>query len=425
MGLQNKGSRLEEIAFGVVFFIICHDVLAGSQSDIAQMPLSLSTGVPANLIFTLDDSESMARAYIPDTTTATYAQLIDASAATDSRRFRAGNTNLMYYNPHIIYQIPPALHKSGEEYSLITSFTQAPFNGFAANNIQGKVNLSNSYRVLKEQQLPDGAVQYAEHPSADFSCSIDGFVSNGTRMCDGQVKFAITRTSDSTCTAKAFLADIEQAAECLITDHTATARVRDDMGVPAYYYEFDGSLNNAQCDAGKNNQDAGGEECYRLRWVDQASVYDKSGNGLNHPNGSLVDGRENFAIWYSFYKTRALAALSATSMAFQQLPADVRFTWQSLHACKDFTGSDTANCQSNAIKTYSKTHKGQFYSWLRQVTFNADASLSEAMIRAGQYLKTAAPWQKYFFGPTRRLLPCRMENNTQLYDLTLIVNLKL
>ena len=399
MGLHNMLGKIAKfIRLTVLYwalFSASSVAQANTPSDIAQIPLSVATGVPANIIFTLDDSQSMTRAYLPDQTTAGYQQLIDASASTASRRFRAAHTNLLYYNPQVIYEIPPAFTQEGDEYLLTTTFTHAPVNGFAGNNDQGSVDLSQSYRVLQEQPMPAGAVQYAEHPRADFSCSISDFTSNATGECAEQVDFSITRKSASVCTASAVLADKEQAVDCFVIDNIATASVPVDAGVPAYYYEFSADLESGQCAGRDSHQDAGGEGCYQLRWVNQASAYDKDGKRLSYPDGRLVDGRHNFAIWYSFYKTRALAALSATSIAFADVSADLRFTWQSLNACQNFTGSNAANCQNNAIKTYKKAHKGQFYSWLRQVSFNADGSLPAALARAGEYLKTTEPWQQY------------------------------
>lgn len=399
MGLHNMLYKLEKpirlIMLYLVLFSLCSAAQARTQSYIAQIPLNVATGVPANIIFTLDDSKSMMRAYLPDQTTARYQQLIDANATTASRRFRAAHANPIYYNPQVIYEIPPAFTQAGVEYLLTTSFTRAPVNGFAGNNDQGSVDLSRSYHVLQKQEIPAGAMQYAEHPSADFSCSVSDFTNNAIRECGEQIKFAIIRKSESACTASAVLAGQEQAVDCFVIDNIATASVPADAGVPAYYYEFDAGLDNGLCHGRHTSQDAGGEACYRLRWVDQISAYDKNGNRLSYPDGRVVDGRHNFAIWYSFYKTRALAALSATSIAFADVSADLRFTWQSLNTCQNFTGSNAANCQNNAIKTYTKAHKGQFYSWLRQVSFNADASLSAAMARAGEYLKTTEPWQQY------------------------------
>lgn len=399
MGLTVQGrivSKQVLVTAVCIAFISCNSfVLAAAEQSISQVPLSLATGVPANIIVTLDDSERMQRGYLPDKTAASYRQTIAADGSTASRRFRAATSNPLYYSPHSIYQIPPAFNQHGETYNLNTSFTHAAVNGFAATSHQAAVDLSSDYRAVAEQPMPSGDTQYASHPKVDFSCAINDFISNGTQECAGQITFNITRQSAASCSATAVLAGVEQAVDCVMEGSTATASVNDEAGVPAYYYEFAEELEDGLCAGRQTAADAGGEHCYRLRWVDQASAYTENGQRLINADGSLVDGRRNFAIWYSFYKTRALAALSAISMAMDKLPSEVRVTWQSLSACQSFAGTDGASCQNNALKPYSTAHKGQFYRWLRQLAFNAQQPLADAMIRAGEYLTTAQPWLRY------------------------------
>ena len=399
MGLTVQGRVVSNQALAALFcaaLINCTNIVpAAAEQSIAQVPLSLATGVPANIIVTLDDSERMQRSYLPDKNVASYRQIIAADGSTASRRFRAATSNPLYYSPHSIYQIPPAFNQHGEAYSLTTSFTHAAVNGFAATSHQTAVDLSSNYRAVAEQPMPSGDTQYAPHPKMDFSCAINEFISNGTQECIGQITFNITRQSAASCSATAVLAGVEQAVDCVMEEDTATASVNNEAGVPAYYYEFAEEFDDGLCAGRQAAADAGGEHCYQLRWVDQASAYAQDGQRLINADGSVVDGRRNFAIWYSFYKTRALAALSAISMAMDKLPSEVRVTWQSVSACQNFAGTDGANCQSNALKSYSAVHKGQFYRWLSQLAFNAQQPLADAMIRAGEYLTTAQPWLRY------------------------------
>lgn len=399
MGLTVQGRVVSNQALAALFcaaLINCTNIVpAAAEQSIAQVPLSLATGVPANIIVTLDDSERMQRGYLPDKTAASYRQIIDADGSTASRRFRAATSNPLYYNPHTTYQIPPAFNQHGEAYNLTTSFTHAAVNGFAATSHQTAVDLSSDYRVVAEQPMPSGDTQYAPHPKVDFSCTINEFISNGTQACIGQITFNITRQSAASCSATAVLAGVEQAVDCVMEEGTATARVNNEAGVPAYYYEFAEEFDDGLCAGRQAAADAGGEHCYQLRWVDQASAYAENGQRLINADGSVVDGRRNFAIWYSFYKTRALAALSAISMAMDKLPSEVRVTWQSVSACQNFVGTDGASCQNNALKSYSAAHKGQFYRWLSQLAFNAQQPLADAMIRTGEYLTTAQPWLRY------------------------------
>ncbi len=406
MNIKIKYSYLGKTLLSCTVFagILTSAVAAPSDTplqEVAQAPLNLSEGVAPNMIFTLDESGSMSWAYVPDAGTTTYDNLIGAKSITNSRRFRAANTNPMYYNPNILYEIPPAFDKKGVEYSLNTSFTDAPVNGFDPNKNQGNKDLSIDYRVVKEHRIPDpkGTFNYANHPDSDLTCSIAGFSSDGTRTCTDKVEFEITRTTPSKnnfkCTAIVITGEVNKEASCSISGNKATASFKVTDSVPAYYYEFDGTLDNRKCEKNKDDKYAGGEDCYRLRWVNEDSAYDQAGNRLRDAAGALVDGRQNFAIWYSFYKTRALATLSATSLAFDGLSPDIRLTWQDLATCTSFY--DGKSCGENSLKPYTPQHKGEFYQWLHSVYFNKSTPLPAAMKRAGDFLaeKGSPAWQRY------------------------------
>lgn len=133
--------------------LLCTGLLAASFSTQAaieiqypsQKPLSLTEGVPPNVLVTLDDSGSMAWAYTPD-----------AISGNGSRR--AGRSNIFnanYYDPDTVYTTPKKISYSGgqikvEDYTYGTGsnhdfhFTSAPADGFRGNS---KVNLTNRYRV--------------------------------------------------------------------------------------------------------------------------------------------------------------------------------------------------------------------------------------------------------------------------------------
>lgn len=404
MNIKNKYTNLGK---SILSGVLCAGVLtasmgsqANTQQEVSQVPLGLSEGVPPNMIFTLDESGSMSWGHVPDN------QPWSGTWAYDSRRYRAANTNAIAYNPSVIYEVPPAFNSSGVEYLLSTSFTDAPVNGFLPDGLRGKVNLSSDYRVIREFRMPDGTFNQAPHPS-DFSCDVSIPSNNSSRVCSvGGRSITVTRTGNTSCTVSPSSINISDgvgAQKAVSISCSKPNRNKDDItvtttsGIPAYYYEFDESL--ASSCVGKKNDltnGAGGESCYRLRWVDETSAYDENGVRLRDANGGLIDGKKNFANWYSFYKTRALATLSATSLAFYGLSSDVRFTWQNLATCTSFTSTSSGgNCGRNSLKPYTSGHKGEFYTWLRSVYFNTGTPLPAAMKRAGEYLKTSTPWQKF------------------------------
>ncbi|MTZ14237.1 pilus assembly protein PilY [Pseudomonas sp. JL972] len=335
-----------------------------AQAAISQSPLSLTVGVSPNIIFTLDESGSMSWGYVPDSIESNV-----INSGTITRLYAASEYNSMYYNPNITYIAPPSFDEDGNEIKLTTSFSSAPINGFRPN--AGTLDLSNDYRPTgKEYRMPLGTHQRANNPPNDFSV-FQSFNTNETRTATSAagIEFEITRSG----TSKKYTYEcvIKQAGpvldattfSCTRNSNTYTAKT------PAYYYTYDDSLQS--CDASKSNTD-----CYKLVFVKDSE-------------------KENFATWYSFYRTRALATLSATSLAFSQLSPAIRLGWQNLKLCTNLNGGDTTNCKDNSFRQYDAQHKGQFYSWLKDVYFNSGTPLPGAMKRAGEFLKSDVAWHKY------------------------------
>lgn len=415
---------------------------AAAQNEIAQVPPSVAEGVPPNMIFTLDESGSMSWAFVPDMddgTSSVYYNKIGGGSSYNTRRMRAANANPMAYNPHVIYEIPPTFAQNGSEIELKTSFTNAPLNGFWLSadwsNTKGNIlrDLSNNYRLAREhrQGAPDatngGTLNWATHP-ADFGTQKFAIPSgNGPHYIgpneEQQFRYEITRSTDRwgnpTCSAKVYMGAgnaVVKTPNCSISGNNVTvSNGLTGTGVPAYYYEFEPSYkrttNGAVGSCGTFSDDSGtgkdafaqSERCYRIVWVDETSAYDENGNRLKHPNGQLVDGKQNFAIWYSFYRSRALATLSAAKIAFYNLSPDVRFTWQNLKTCsfKELTASERkvgttqlGTCNSFGLRPYTTKQRGEFYTWLRKTYFNVGTPLPDAMDRAGKFFTKPEPWQK-------------------------------
>ncbi|NLD14674.1 MAG: pilus assembly protein PilY, partial [Gammaproteobacteria bacterium] len=347
---------------------------AAAQNEISQVPPSVAEGVPPNMIFTLDESGSMSWGYTPD----------NIVSVGQSRRILSNTFNSQYYNPSVAYTIPPAFDSSGAEYQLSTSFEKAYHNGFVpgntANNKSGYLNLKDSYRVTQEHRIPSSSGTFTQlaNPSIDFYMKDNQTVNVGSSS--GSITLGngfVIKYNNSDC--KVVLNGFEYSTNyCRYNNKKLTYRYDlRTTAVPAYYYVYN-SKNDSSCTIDN-------EDCYSIKFVTASS-----GTG---PAGK--DERENFAIWFSFYKTRALATLSATSIAFYNLSPDVRFTWQNLDTCKKLDGSDTSNCGNNSLKPYTSKHKGEFYTWLRNVYFNKGTPLPAAMKRAGEYLTTSTPWEKF------------------------------
>lgn len=355
------------------------------QAAVSQGPLSLTVGVPPNLILTLDDSGSMRWGFIPDANFNTRA----------TRRAKASAFNSMYYDPQVTYPVPKSYTLAGTEQTLSTSFTQALHNGF--NSSVGNTDLSTNYRVAWDVPVETAPSAYsftestsyvspgtvhrlATNPEGDFLVTAN--TPNSTPVTvttNAGITFTVTRkSSGSRCSASASypgaFSNISVPCNRPDKSNTSTATLVDSA-VPAYYYVYDSSL-LANCTTAN-------DDCYRLVFVTSTSG----------PNGT--DERQNFANWYSFYRNRALATVSAASIAFADLPASTRLTWQGLTTCTTLNSADECNGRDNRFRIYDNAQRGRLFDWMQSMTFTRNTPLRAALSRAGEFLKKDVAWEKF------------------------------
>lgn len=146
----------------------------------------------------------------------------------------------------------------------------------------------------------------------------------------------------------------------------------DTVNVPAYYYRYEtGGTGCTGASISKTN-----EACYVYTAVGAAE-------------------QQNFANWYSFYRTRNLATVSAATRAFNNLPSTMRLAWQALNSsCDDFSGTGCAGWDGtkigNSIRALSAPgHKENFYKWLEKLPANGGTPLRAALGRVGEYYRTS------------------------------------
>lgn len=308
---------------------------------ISNVPLQLPTAPAPNIIVTLDDSGSMRWAYAPDALCSTH----------NTRRAKSAAFNPLYYDPATVYALPPRADGT----LLSTSFTNAWINGF--DSTRGGVNLSNDYRVT-----------WAYNPAT----AVSG-LGTSWNQCGG------TATNNNWA---------EHPAQEYNT--TATGDLRRS-GVAAYYYVY--SPATTACAPA----DRGNDACYEHRTVgNQNGPADVNGDGVI--NGD--DERQNFANWFSFYRTRNLLTVSAAATAFRDpILSTARIAWQSLSHCNErFTASGSASCRgwdtsvaqvNRRIRVFDDAHRTNMYSWLFRLPANSSTPLRPAMERAGQYYQTS------------------------------------
>jgi len=103
--------------------------------------------------------------------------------------------------------------------------------------------------------------------------------------------------------------------------------------------------------------------------------------------------QQNFANWYSFYKTRNLAVASAANIALYDLNPKYRVTWQTLNNCRGFNigscnGHDGVARPNKLRRLDDATHKSNLYQYLVRLPASNSTPLRRAVERAGDFIKT-------------------------------------
>lgn len=102
---------------------------------------------------------------------------------------------------------------------------------------------------------------------------------------------------------------------------------------------------------------------------------------------------QNFANWYSFYKTRNLAVVSAANIAFNELNPKYRVSWQTLSSCRGFNigacgGWDGINIANKVRPLSDATHKQNLYKFMSRLPAANNTPLRGAVVRAGSFITT-------------------------------------
>ena len=303
---QRRRYRRHLASFAIAFLLASNTALAAPLNfDISDIPLDIQEGVAPNIIYTLDDSGSMRREYLPQT-------LNDDGIQGTARGFSA-LVNQIYYNPTIQYM--PAVNEYGVSLGN-ASPTAAWRDGLRRT---GSVDLTSNF-----QQQWDG--RNFNGPS-------------GT----------------------------------------------------AFYYFFDTSKTNGglPCDPGNPTHVNNSDTCYTQRVISSGNAPFPGGinrtDCLNPMSCTYAEEIQNFANWYSYYRTRTLVAKSASTHAFSQLSPRVRVGYQALNTSTTI----------GVMREFTGTPRADFFAWLANVPTNSSTPLRNAFVRAGRKYQESGPLSPY------------------------------
>lgn len=105
---------------------------------------------------------------------------------------------------------------------------------------------------------------------------------------------------------------------------------------------------------------------------------------------------QNFANWYTYYRTRALTAIGGTAEAFGSVPSNYRVGYGSINSGSRTIDGVSTTTLRQGVRTFSGTPKDDFYTWLFSSTEPSGGTpLRQAMSDVGKYFSrkdNKGPW---------------------------------
>jgi type IV pilus assembly protein PilY1 len=343
-----------------------------ADTSLGNVPLftSSATNVKPNLMFILDDSGSMASDYIPD----------------DVNNFAAGSygkltsqCNGVAYNPAVTYALPVnslGVTASPASLDFLSTDPNVVLKASATNvtspNTQTLAVNANDTISLTFKGLPKNALQkytvgdvVTLYSSASSTAAIVGTVSAWTFTQSGKTYSGVLSISVSSVTGTGTLA--------------STLKVSlGQVALNVFYYKYKGTLkplSYTYTSAGVIKTTNFYLECNSLVGSTPGSaVFDK----VNLTSTSAE--AQNYANWFTYYKTRILMAKSSIGIVFQGLDSRYRIGYSTISEDTANEGTDFVN-----IRDFDATQKAKFFAALNAASPGSSTPLRGALSKAGQY----------------------------------------
>ncbi|QHS09185.1 PilC/PilY family type IV pilus protein [Sinimarinibacterium sp. NLF-5-8] len=464
--------------FATALLGLCISLLGGLASPPAlaadapaQVPLLTRSGNTAepNIVFTFDDSGSMAWRFMPDeianndsgvsgnnrwlltfypTDDSTFGTSVSGSArvfvtrrgnddrAIDltSARMRSSAYNTIYYNPEIRYR--PWYNGDGSQFpdappsaAWLDPMVRSGSNAKTAN-LMGKQNPSgvtwcrsdntttpNGSSVSNRTPSTCGTIADKVNTVATYSSVTQAYCSTfGGSWSSNRCNLSATKKADCTnltggtwasnsgCTAT--LKD-QPSCELLATRSDVESPLTYSSGkcekketiaenfYPASYYNYIGDKTN-----GMNN--AANFQAVFIDELPNSGI--ARGEGRDDCAPAAGDGRsctkaqeyQNFANWFTYYRTRHFTAIGAASRAFAAQEEAMRIGYgrinQTTNTSIDGTNSKTIQ---RGVRRFAGSDRQAFFDWLHKAPATGGTPLRRAMDDVGRYYTRTdnkGPW---------------------------------
>ena len=356
---QYRGQLHSLRTLGVALaWLAASGAVSAAGVDIANAPLatSSSTAVKANVMFTLDDSGSMALKYMPD-----------EMSSTGRYGYRSAQCNGLAYNPGITYVLPVDS----------TGVSVAPGSVPTFNVDTGAVS---SIRDIASATVGSGSLTVTITGGGSFPIYSNGdivTIYSGSSLGNWMLG-TVTSFGNPTVTV---IVTATSGSGALMNP-----KIGRGEGVPnlPYYYTY--TSTTPQPKMGWTYNTTGVITSTDFYRECMSNVGSTPGSGVftkkivsstSGPSGA--DERQNYANWLAYYQTRMDLMKAGVSIAFKSIGDKYRVGFNKI------SQSSVTGTQFLDISDFNATQKASFYSKLNASTPGGYTPLRAALSKVGQY----------------------------------------
>jgi|CXWL01.1.fsa_nt_gi type IV pilus assembly protein PilY1 len=370
-----------KLVSGALIFLMVHGHAYAAGTVLATSPLvtSPSDSILPNLLFAFDDSGSMGWQHMPD----------DSSDGGSSVVWqygwfggRSSQCNGIYFNPSITYTRP--VDSTGASYPH-ANFYAAWSNGFDTSS--STTNLSSSYRALNGDSgaitvdASNTAAYYYAYSGTqtgaqkDYNSTTSTFATEcnsnrGSSSEPGTVPAIWTRVNVSKTTTVNSYTRSATSGACTIT---VTTPANGTVGMTVGKVLNVSGMNNTTLNGFQTVVTVPTSTTFTFAATNCGTAPAAGGSIEFSPNAT--DHRQNFANWFSYYRTRILMMKTSMGLAVKDIGNSYRVGFMSMNQDADFLN----------VSTFDTAHKASFYTLLYGKTVGSGTPLRTLLSKAGKY----------------------------------------
>lgn len=355
--------------FSMVLPLVLLGVFAGTglafSSNLAQVPLFLNASVDPNILFIIDDSGSMHFEVMPD--------------EPSSVSYR--------YNARYAYPRTSGVYGGGDYDNYVPTFTDNMYNSFYRSSVNNKMYYNPAITYKPWVKYDGSSYTKATSTAAWHNPENTGAGSRDLTASTSQSARWVSCTSPSSCSSSDRDSSTFWPAVYFWpkSESELGADVTWDAWNFSHYHkvEIRSSTTEYVGHGRENRSDCADRANRRCTYAEEI---------------------QNFANWYTFYRSRILAARAGIGRAFVDQSTRLRVGFGAINKSSSYIEgrSDTGNLQIGTIirgvRPFSGTNKQNFYSDLYgSVIPNEGTPLRKALDDAGRYFSwtnNRGPWGK-------------------------------